>query len=56
MDKKISVILSLMFLFISSSIFAETIVLKSGKTVEGKILEKTDKYIRVDTEGMDLPR
>jgi hypothetical protein len=43
MNKKISVILPLMFLFIFSSVFAETIVLKSGKTVDGKMLEKTDK-------------
>lgn len=54
MNKKISIILSLMFLFISSSIFAETIMLKSGKTVEGKILDKTDKYIKVDTEGIPI--
>ncbi|MFA6281264.1 MAG: hypothetical protein WCY05_02020 [Candidatus Omnitrophota bacterium] len=54
MNKKIGFILSLMFLFISSSVFAETIVLKSGKTVEGKILEQTDKYIKVDIEGISI--
>ncbi len=31
--------------------FAETIVLKSGKTVEGKITEKTDKYIKMNFQG-----
>jgi tetratricopeptide (TPR) repeat protein len=54
MNKKITVILPLIFLFISSSIFAETIILKSGKTIEGKILEKTDKYIKIDLQGVPL--
>ncbi len=36
------------------SAFAETIVLKSGKKVEGKIIEKTDKYIKVDFDGVPL--
>ncbi len=54
MNKKLSIIFLLMFLFISSSSFAETIILKSGKTIEGKILEKTDKYIKVDTEGIPI--
>jgi len=51
-DKKIAVILSLIFLLSLSSIFAETIVFKSGKTVEGKILEKTGKYIKVGVGSM----
>ncbi|MDO8489205.1 MAG: hypothetical protein Q7S42_03735 [Candidatus Omnitrophota bacterium] len=36
------------------SIFAETIILKSGKTVEGKIIEKTDKYIKIDFQSVPL--
>ena len=40
--------------FSFSSVFAETIVLKSGKTVEGKIIEKTNKYIKIESEGMAL--
>ena len=32
--------------------FAETIYLKSGKKVEGKITEKTDKYIKIDFDGI----
>ena len=54
MIKKITAIFSLIFLFVSSSIFAETIVLKSGKTIEGKMLEKTDKYARVDIDGVPV--
>ncbi len=34
--------------------FAETIVLNSGKTVTGKILEKTDKSIKVDVESIPV--
>jgi hypothetical protein len=34
--------------------YAETIVLKSGKTVEGKLIEKTDKYIKIDFQGVPL--
>ncbi|OGX19590.1 MAG: hypothetical protein A3K83_03520 [Omnitrophica WOR_2 bacterium RBG_13_44_8b] len=35
-------------------IFAEIITLKSGKTIEGKILEKTDRYVRVEVDGSPL--
>lgn len=46
-----SLILSLFF---SIYVFAETVVLKSGKSVEGKILEKTDTYIKIDLLGTTL--
>jgi tetratricopeptide (TPR) repeat protein len=51
MNKKLSIILLLMFLFISSSVFAETIVLKSGQTQEGKVIEKTDKYVKIQVQN-----
>ncbi len=55
MNKRISVIL---FLVISLSFctfcFAETIILKSGQQIEGKILEKTDKYIKIDFQGVPI--
>ncbi|MFH1360409.1 MAG: hypothetical protein ABIJ41_05150 [Candidatus Omnitrophota bacterium] len=35
-------------LLIPALAFAETIRFKSGKTIEGRIMEKTDKYIKVD--------
>lgn len=54
MNKKIGFILSLMFLFISLPVFAETIVLKSGKTIVAKILEKTKNSIKVDIEGIPI--
>lgn len=52
--KKSVLILIFILLFISSLTFAETITLKSGKTIEGKIVEKTDKYIKVDI-GVGMP-
>jgi len=45
-------IFSLLFLFLPSCIFAETVVFKSGKTIEGKIIQKTDEQIQVDAGGM----
>jgi hypothetical protein len=34
--------------------FAETLVLKSGKTVEGKIIEKTNEYVKIEVQGVLL--
>ncbi len=31
-----------------SSVSAETIILKSGERIEGKIIEKTDQYVRIE--------
>ncbi|MCF7871102.1 MAG: hypothetical protein K9L95_03845 [Candidatus Omnitrophica bacterium] len=45
--KKIIVFAFISFIAIAS--FAETIQLKSGKIIEGKIVEETDKYIKVDS-------
>ncbi|MEW6008847.1 MAG: hypothetical protein AB1629_04350 [Candidatus Omnitrophota bacterium] len=53
MMKKIG-ILVFFLLFLSSLAFAETIKLKSGKTVEAPIIEKTDKHIRVDIAGVKV--
>ena len=41
-------------LFLAIPAFAETITLNSGKTVDGKILERTDEYIKVDVYGVSL--
>ncbi|MFA5271475.1 MAG: transglutaminase domain-containing protein [Candidatus Omnitrophota bacterium] len=41
------------FLLINPA-FAEAIQLKSGKIVEGKIIEKTKEYIKLDVEGVTL--
>jgi len=34
--------------------FSETIILKSGKSIEGKIVEETTNYIKMDYEGVVL--
>jgi tetratricopeptide (TPR) repeat protein len=55
MGKKRSIVLLLvLILCFPVFIFAETILLKSGKSVEGKLLEKADKYIKIDFQGVPL--
>jgi len=50
----ITIILLVAF-FSPSFIFAETVVLKSGKTIEGKIIEDADNYIKIETaDGQPL--
>ena len=41
-------------LFFCEPLFGETIVLKSGKAIEGKITEKTDNSIKIDFYGVAL--
>ncbi|MBI4309687.1 MAG: DUF2059 domain-containing protein [Candidatus Omnitrophica bacterium] len=38
-------------MLLSGSAFAETIHLKNGRTVTGKILEKTDKNVKIESNG-----
>ncbi|MBU2102939.1 MAG: hypothetical protein KKF80_06040, partial [Candidatus Omnitrophica bacterium] len=38
----------------SGTVRAETIILKSGKTVQGKVIEKTTDYVRFDFAGVEL--
>lgn len=52
--KLLGIILMFMAACCSTAVFAETVILKSGKIVDGKITEQTDKYIKVDFEGMSL--
>jgi len=47
-------LISLVFVTFTSALFADTIVLKSSKTVEGRIIEKTDKYVKIDFQGVEL--
>lgn len=55
MHKRILLISLLMISpFFCTISFAETILLKSGKTIEAKIIDKTDKYIKIDIEGVPL--
>ena len=55
MGKKSTLILALFLcLFLPLSGFATTIVLKSGKTAEGKYLNQTDESITIEIEGIAL--
>lgn len=55
MAKKILTILALVIsLYFPALIFAEIIVLKSGQSIEGKLIEKKDKYIKIDFQGVPL--
>lgn len=54
MNKKISVILPLVFLLIPMSIFAEIIVQKPSKTEERKIFEKTDNTKQLSYEQITI--
>lgn len=46
--------LFLILTFLSSSARAETIHLKSGKTITAKIIERNDQYVRVDFHGVNM--
>lgn len=48
LSRLITVILCLCFWIPS---FAETVVLKSGKTLTGNVIEKTDQYVKLDING-----
>jgi len=43
-----------LFFLLSAYCFAEKIILKSGQVVEGKIVEETDKYIKLEVVGVPV--
>jgi hypothetical protein len=47
----ITILLNLCFL---ATAFAEIIMLKSGERIEGKIIERTEKYIKIDFCGVPI--
>lgn len=51
---KKSLVIMLLVLCLPVFLFAEIIVLKNGKTVEGIIIEKTDKYVKIDFQGVPI--
>ena len=56
LNNRIIEVVPLFFLgfFFCQPVFAEKVVFKSGKTVEGKLIEKTEKYIKIDFLGVPL--
>ena len=53
MLKKIA-FFSVCILLIAINSFADTVTLKSGKQIEGKILERSSDLIRIDIEGVTI--
>ena len=51
---KIGICCAIFCLLFLSFGFSETILLKSGQKVEGKIIEKADKYVKLDFLGVEL--
>lgn len=47
----IKAVLILVFVFFTLPAFAEIIILKSGEKINASIIEKTDKYVKVDFKG-----
>lgn len=52
--KKFLIKLLLLSLCFPNFVFADTIILKSGQKIEGKIIQITDKYVKLELEGMPL--
>jgi tetratricopeptide (TPR) repeat protein len=44
----------ILVLFFPSVAFSATVTLKSGKKVEGKIIEETDQYVKIELDGAPL--
>jgi len=56
MEKKRLIILTLIVCLCSPAFSsAETVLLKSGKTVDGKIIERTGKYIKLEMKDIGIP-
>jgi hypothetical protein len=49
--KKIIFFLLFAFVFLNNA-FADTLVLKNGKIIEGQIIENTEDYVRIDVMGI----
>ncbi len=49
-----TVIISVSFLFFVSSIYPAIIYLKDGRKIEGRIVEETDDYVKIDFHGVIL--
>jgi len=41
-------------LFFTIAALADMVILKSGQKIEGKIIEKTDEYVKIDFQGVAL--
>jgi len=48
------IFLCIAFILVTINLFADTITLKSGKQIEGKILERADKSVKIEAYGVEL--
>ena len=53
MHRKLMLSISFVFLF-HCACFAQTVYLKDGKSIQGQIVEKTDKFIKLNVKGVTL--
>lgn len=44
----------LIIMYLPLSVYAETVVLKSGEEIKGRIIEKTDEYLKLDCQGVPV--
>ena len=51
---KLTLVCAVMLLTLSFFCLADVVHLKSGKTIEGKIIEKTDEKIKIDYQGLEI--
>ncbi|MCK9431102.1 MAG: hypothetical protein M0R17_14095 [Candidatus Omnitrophica bacterium] len=55
MDKmKLCIFCAVFLAFCQSLVLGETVLLKSGQKVEGRVIENTDKYVKLDFHGVEL--
>jgi predicted esterase len=55
MHRRLTILVSIICLCLPVLVFADSIILKSGKIVEGKIIEDTETYIKIETtDGQPL--
>ena len=55
MNKLTSKIIIVLSLLISFPVFAETVLLKTGEKIEGKVVGENDRYITVNFKGIIIP-
>ncbi len=50
----VSIVSSVFFLCCCFAAFADTLILKSGRRIEGKIIEQTEEYIKINIQGISV--
>ena len=53
-NPRCAILIGLVFIFCTPAVHSDTVILKSGKTVQGKIGNRTEKAIEIDV-GLGFP-